>query len=354
MQTTASPAIDNHPINALPSQVRLASPGQLKAETPLTLSGRENVKAARRKASRILSGEDPKRLLIVCGPCSIHDINGAVEYGSRLRKLARKVEDKIEIVMRTYFEKPRSVIGWKGFLYDPDLDGSSQVDAGLKIARRLLVRLNEIGLPCATEFLNPTLAPYIEDTIAYGAIGSRTAESQIHRELASRLPMPIAIKNSMDGRIQSALDGVKAARERHRTFSINDDGQASLFQSPGNPLAHPLLRGGHAGPNYFEDQCSALASSTASETLKRPVMIDCSHGNSNKDHDKQASVAIDIAQRFAAGERSLAGLMLESNLIEGNQPLNQRESLRYGQSITDSCIGWTQTEDLILKIANTI
>jgi len=354
MRPISSPPNDILAANPTRSPSDLATPAQLRAETPLTLSGRANVKTARRAISRILSGEDDKRLIIVCGPCSVHDINSAVEYGSRLRKLSRKVEDKLLLVMRTYFEKPRSVIGWKGFFYDPELDGSGQANVGLQIARRLLVRLNEIGLPCATEFLNPVLAPYIEDTIAYGAIGSRTAESQIHRELASRLQMPVGLKNSMDGRIQSAVDGVKAAREQHYSFSIDDSGQSTVSESPGNPFAHPLLRGGHDGPNYDKTRSSSAAVKTKTDTLRRPVMIDCSHGNSEKDHRRQAAIAKDIAHRFAKGEHQLAGLMLESNLIEGNQPPQRRDILRYGQSITDSCIGWEETENVITQISNAL
>ena len=327
----------------------LPSPRSLRAAIPRSPIASATVKQGRQTIERILEGSDD-RLLLVCGPCSIHDINASLDYAKRLSKLARRVEDSIAIVMRTYFEKPRSVVGWKGLVYDPNLDGATAPSLGLGIARRLLNRVNELGLPCATEFLNPVIAPYIEDHIAYGAIGARTAESQIHRELASQLPMPIGMKNDMQGNVDSALNAIRSANQPHSFFGANEDGRAAILSSPGNPHAHVFLRGGYSGPNLDLDSIESATSKLDSAKLKRPIMLDCSHANSGKDFRKQGPNALKAARLFAEGQRAIAGIMLESNLVEGNQPIDPNDTRTYGQSVTDSCIGWEETETIVCEI----
>lgn len=327
----------------------LPSPRNLKSAIPRSPVAAATVKQGRQTVKRILNGSDD-RLLVVCGPCSIHDINSSLDYAKRLSRLARRVQDKVTIVMRVYFEKPRSVVGWKGLVYDPNLDGAAAPSLGLRIARRLLNRINELGLPCATEFLNPVIAPYIEDHIAYGAIGARTAESQIHRELASRLAMPIGMKNDMQGNIDTALNAIRSSNQPHSFFGSNEDGRAAILSSPGNPYAHVFLRGGYNGPNLDRDSIGSAASKLASANLKRPIMLDCSHANSGKDFRKQGPNALEAVRLLAEGQPAIAGIMLESNLVEGNQPIDSSDERTYGQSVTDSCIGWEETEAIILEI----
>ncbi len=334
-----------------PSSIRLPSPDQLRDAIPRTADSEKTVNRSRSEIERILAGQDDHRLLIVCGPCSIHDLAASMNYARRLANLAKSVESEIAIVMRTYFEKPRSVVGWKGLVYDPELDGASAAHNGLRIARRLLSRVNEMVLPCATEFLNPLIAPYLEDLISYGAIGARTAESQIHRELASSLPLPIGMKNDMQGDLQSAVNAIQAANQAHSIFAIDAQGRPAIIQTTGNPYAHVFLRGGRQGPNLDRQSIRTATESLASPKLKRPVMLDCSHANSNKDYRNQGPNALAAAELFLEGSPEIAGIMLESNLSEGSQPFQAGSSHIYGQSITDSCIGWNETEKLIHKIA---
>lgn len=348
----AADSIDTADSGAEERQRPLPSPAKLRRDFPLSPTGRETVRRGRAAIADILTGRDAARLLIVCGPCSIDDVNSALVYAGRLKKLADRVADKAVLVMRTYFEKPRSVVGWKGLLYEP-LDGTAWTPAsGLTLARRLAARINESGLPCATEFLNPLLALYLEDLFAYGSIGSRTVESQVHRELASRLALPMGLKNGMDGDAASALNAQRSAAAAHRFFGTTLSGDPCLLESPGNPLAHVILRGGAAGPNF--DACSVEQAATRATRpgLLRPVLVDCSHGNSGKDHHRQPTVAREVVRQVRAGQRGIAGIMLESYLVEGRQDAEADAARRFGQSITDSCIGWTDTEDLILEIAD--
>ncbi len=340
-----SPSVEAPAVDSTP----LPSPRKLRAAIPPSPVAKATVSNGRATIARILEADDP-RLLVVCGPCSIHDINASIEYAKRLSHLARRVESRIAIAMRTYFEKPRSIVGWKGLVYDPELNGSSDPTLGLGIARRLLAKVNEMGLPCATEFLNPVVAPYLEDLIAYGAIGARTAESQIHRELASRLPMPVGIKNDMEGNIGCALNAVRSANQAHSFFGTDDDGGNAILNAPGNPYAHVFLRGGRSGPNLDQASIETACDGLASPHLKRPVMLDCSHANSGKDHRRQGSNALEATRLFQEGHNAIAGIMLESNLVEGNQPIETGVNRTYGQSVTDSCIGWDETESAILKI----
>ena len=331
--------------------VPLPSPDQLRGTIPRTPNSERTVNRSRSEIEEILTGKDDHRLLVVCGPCSIHDINASMEYARRLANLAKSVEDEIAIVMRTYFEKPRSVVGWKGLVYGPELAGASAPNNGLSIARRLLTQINEMDLPCATEFLNPVIAPYLEDLISYGAIGARTAESQIHRELVSALSIPIGMKNDMQGDLQSAVNAIQSANQAHSIFGIDAQGAPAIIQAPGNPYAHVFLRGGHQGPNLDRQSIQSATESLASSTLKRPVMLDCSHANSNKDYRNQGPNAINATERFLDDSPEIAGIMLESNIIEGSQRFQAGNKHTYGQSITDSCIGWNETEMLVHKIA---
>ena len=332
----------------------LPSPAKAQRDLPQTASGAENVATARQNIEAILSGDDSDRLLVICGPCSINDLNPALVYAQKLSKLSDRVGDKLQLVMRTYFEKPRSVVGWKGLLYDTLQEGERSASGGIAIARRLLTRINDNGVACATEFLSPMLALFIEDTIAYGSIGSRTAESQIHRELASQLPLPIGMKNAMDGNPSSAINAVQAASQPHAVFSHNELGQPCLVETVGNPSAHVILRGGSTGPNFDAETVNATINALSESPLRRPVVVDCSHGNSCKDHRQQAKVAREVVRQFREGQRGIAGIMLESYLVEGRQNAESGSPIRFGQSITDACIGWDETESLLLEIADSL
>lgn len=332
----------------------IVSPNKLRRDIPLSSSARETVEKARSDLSEILVGRDQKRVAVICGPCSIDDVNSALVYASRMSRLAAEVEDKIVLVMRTYFEKPRSVVGWKGLLYDPMLEGDASPSSGLTIARRLAVRLNESGVACATEFLNPLMSLYLEDCMAYGSIGSRTVESQIHRELASRLSFAIGMKNAMDGNPASALNAVKSAQNAHSYFGQDLEGSPALIETKGNRDAHVILRGGSSGPNFAEEIVSEVVEQGQSLGLARPVVVDCSHGNSNKDHRKQALVAKEIGRQICSGQKGVAGIMLESHLIEGRQEADQPGGRQFGRSITDACIGWKDTECLVKDLASVL
>lgn len=338
----------------LGSTTALQPPSKLRRDIPLSENGRRTVSKTRFEIGEILSGRDADRVVVVCGPCSIDDVNSALVYAERMRRLAEEVEEKIVLVMRTYFEKPRSVVGWKGMLYDPMNGTLGSPSGGLSIARRLAVRLNESGVPCATEFLNPLLALYLEDCMAYGSIGSRTVESQIHRELASRLSLPIGLKNAMDGNCGSALNAVQSAQSPHSFFGQDLDGNPVLVESGGNQGAHVILRGGSNGPNYSEACVSEAVAQGRALGLGRPVVVDCSHGNSQKDHRRQTSVAKEVLRQLTCGQKGIAGIMLESNLVEGRQDANGAQTRRFGQSITDACIGWKDTEYLVKELASAL
>ncbi|MGH7977282.1 MAG: 3-deoxy-7-phosphoheptulonate synthase [Limisphaerales bacterium] len=328
--------------------VRLLSPRELKAQSPTTDAANATVARSRERVIRILRQEDP-RLLVVIGPCSIHDEKGALEYAMKLTALRKEFADRMEIVMRVYFEKPRTTIGWKGLINDPHLDGSQDIETGLKIARRLLLEIVGMGLPAATEFLDPIVPQYIADLITWAAIGARTTESQTHREMASGLSMPVGLKNSTDGSLQIAIDAMGATRHAHSFLGINDDGVTSIVRTSGNPHAHVVLRGGRAKTNYDAESIRAAEQKLISEKLPPVLMVDCSHANSEKQHARQEDVWHSVIQQRVEGTRSLIGLMVESNLFEGSQPIPKNPAeLRYGVSITDSCIGWETTERMLL------
>jgi len=327
--------------------VPLLSPRELKAQSPTSEAVSATVARSRERVIRILRQEDP-RLLVVIGPCSIHDEKSAVEYATRLNVLRKELADRLEIVMRVYFEKPRTTIGWKGLINDPHLDGSQDIETGLKVARRLLLEITGMGLPTATEFLDPIVPQYIADLVSWAAIGARTTESQTHREMASGLSMPVGLKNSTDGSLQVAIDAMGATRHQHSFLGINEDGVTSVVRTSGNPHAHVVLRGGRAKTNYDADSIRAAEQKLIAEKLLPVLMVDCSHANSEKQHARQEDVWRSVLQQRVDGTRSLIGLMVESHLSEGNQPIPQNlKDLRYGVSLTDSCIGWETTERML-------
>ena len=327
--------------------VPLLSPRALKALSPTPEAVNATVAQARERIIRILKLEDP-RLLVVIGPCSIHDGKSALEYAARLGKLQQEFADKMEIVMRVYFEKPRTTIGWKGLINDPHLDGSQDIETGLKIARKLLLEIVGMGLPAATEFLDPIVPQYIADLITWAAIGARTTESQTHREMASVLSMPVGLKNATDGSLHVAIDAMGATRHPHSFLGMNEDGVTAIVRTNGNPHAHVVLRGGRAMTNYDAASIQAAAAKLISEKLPPVLMVDCSHANSEKKFAKQEEVWRNVIEQRVGGTKSLIGLMVESHLCEGNQPIPRDVSaLRYGVSITDSCIGWDATERML-------
>ena len=327
--------------------VRLSSPRTIKAALPSTDATSATVAESRERIIRILSQRDP-RLLVVVGPCSIHDEKGALEYATRLNLWRKEFADRMEIVMRVYFEKPRTTIGWKGLINDPHLDDSQDIEAGLKIARGLLLNIVGMGLPAATEFLDPIVPQYIADLVTWAAIGARTTESQTHREMASGLSMPVGFKNATDGSLQIAIDAMGAARSPHSFLGIDADGATAIVRTNGNPDGHVVLRGGRARTNYDADSIR-----DAEATLKRcglpPVMmVDCSHANSAKQHARQEDVWRSVIEQRVNGTRSLIGMMVESYLSEGNQPFPRpKNELRYGVSITDACVSWETTERML-------
>ncbi|MZO54632.1 3-deoxy-7-phosphoheptulonate synthase AroF [Klebsiella pneumoniae] len=327
----------------------LMTPEQLKAEFPLSVEQEAQIAHARQTISDIIAGRDP-RLLGVCGPCSIHDPEAAIEYARRFKALAAEVSDSLYLVMRVYFEKPRTTVGWKGLINDPHMDGSFDVEGGLKIARRLLVELVNMGLPLATEALDPNSPQYLGDLFSWSAIGARTTESQTHREMASGLSMPVGFKNGTDGSLATAINAMRAAAMPHRFVGINQAGQVCLLQTQGNPNGHVILRGGKA-PNYGPEDGAKCEKEMAQAGLKPSLMVDCSHGNSNKDFRRQPAVAESVVAQIKDGNRSIIGLMIESNIHEGNQSSEQpREAMKYGVSVTDACISWETTEALLREL----
>jgi 3-deoxy-7-phosphoheptulonate synthase len=329
----------------------LPTPAEVRAELPLSDSAAALVETSRAEIEAVLRGDDP-RLLVVVGPCSVHDPDAALDYARRLAVVAAQHRDDLLIVMRVYFEKPRSTGGWKGLINDPYLDGTHRVAEGLRMARRLLIDVLELGLPVGCEFLEPTSPQYIADAVSWGAIGARTTESQIHRQLASGLSMPIGFKNATDGDVQVAVDGCAVAAQSHVFFGVTDEGRAALVTTSGNEAAHVILRGGRGAPNYDSASVADAAALLARAGLAPRVIVDASHGNSGKSHVRQASVLHELAHQVRAGD-PIAGLMAESFLVPGNQPLTDagREALVYGQSITDACIGWDDTRELLDELA---
>ena len=328
----------------------LLSPAILHEEIPETEAAADLVADARRTIERCLAGDDP-RLVVVVGPCSVHDVRATVDYAERLKRMAERYEDRLFVVMRTYFEKPRTTVGWKGLVNDPRMDGSFRINEGLRLARRLLSDIAAVGLPSATEFLDTTVPQHLADLIAWGAIGARTSESQTHRELASGLSMPVGFKNATDGNVQTAIDALKAAREPHWFPGTTKDGISAIVQTTGNPSCHVVLRGGsRTGPNYGEEHVRNAAAILEREGLPSRLMVDLSHANSSKDHRRQAVVAEDVARQIAAGG-PIFGVMVESFIEDGRQDASPGKELTYGQSVTDACIGIDTTEEVLEGLA---
>ncbi len=328
----------------------LVQPAILTEDLPLPLAGAEAVTASRAAVSAVLRGTDD-RLLVVVGPCSIHDTEAARDYAAHLRPLADELADDLLIVMRVYFEKPRTTVGWKGLINDPRMDGSFAINVGLHRARGLLLDLVAMGLPVGCEFLDPILPQFLADVVTWGAIGARTTESQIHRELASGLSMPVGFKNGTGGGVQMAIDALHAAAHPHQFLSVTEQGVAAIVATRGNTDCHVILRGGTRGPNYSSEHVRPVLESLRNADLPPRVMIDTSHGNSDKDYRRQPEVAAAVGAQVAAGERGILGLMIESFLVEGRQDLRDPAHLTYGQSLTDSCMGWETTVPVLRDLA---
>ena len=329
------------------SIVPIVPPRVIRGEVPVTLESVDTVVAGREGVGRILRGEDD-RFLVVVGPCSIHDEAAAYEYAGRLRDLAQALSDRLLVVMRVYFEKPRTTVGWKGLINDPHLNGTFDMETGLRRARTILVKINEMGLPAGTEMLDPITPQYMADLVTWASIGARTTESQTHRQMASGLSMPIGFKNGTDGSIQTAVDAMVAARNRHTFLGIDDDGVSCVVHTKGNPQGHIILRGGRSGPNYDAAGVAETVEIMGKAGLAPRIMVDCSHANSEKDFNRQDAVCRDVVAQRAAGTDALMGVMIESNLCEGNQKISgDPAKLAYGTSITDPCIGWEKTEELL-------
>lgn len=332
----------------------LLSPAILHEEIPATEEASELVANSRRTIEASLSGEDP-RLVVVVGPCSVHDVAATLDYAEKLKTLADRYEEKLFVVMRTYFEKPRTTVGWKGLVNDPRMDGSFRINEGLRLARKLLADVAAAGLPSATEFLDTTVPQHLADLIAWGAIGARTSESQTHRELASGLSMPVGFKNATDGNVQTAIDALKAARQPHWFPGSTKDGISAIVQTTGNPSCHVVLRGGsRTGPNFGEEHVRNASGILLREGLPSRVMVDLSHANSSKDHKRQSHVADDVAAQIGRGNSPIFGVMIESFLIDGRQDVVAGKELVYGQSVTDACLGLEATERVLETLAKAI
>jgi 3-deoxy-7-phosphoheptulonate synthase len=318
---------------------------------PISKAAATLVTTTRDRIRNILYNED-RRLLVIVGPCSVHDVNAAMEYGQKLATLRQELSGELEIVMRVYFEKPRTNVGWKGLINDPHLDGSYDINTGLRLARKLLLDLAHLGLPAATELLDPIIPQYIADLITWTAIGARTTESQTHREMASGLSMPIGFKNNTDGSLLAAMNAMVAASKPHHFLGINYHGLASIVATTGNPDGHLVLRGGKHGPNYDSIHVEQAAHELAELGLNPRMMVDCSHANSKKDHRQQVVVLDNVAQQIVQGSRQILGVMIESHLVEGNQPiLKDLTQLTYGQSITDACVNFETTAEMLRRLA---
>jgi 3-deoxy-7-phosphoheptulonate synthase len=307
------------------------------------------VTETRRKVRQVLQGKSD-RLLVIIGPCSIHDPAAGLAYAEKLLQERKKHQDDLEVVMRVYFEKPRTTVGWKGLINDPYLNGSFRINEGLRVARDLLVRINQAGVPAGCEFLDTISPQYIGDLVSWGAIGARTTESQVHRELASGLSAPVGFKNGTDGNVRIAVDALLAARQKHHFLSVHKSGQVAIVETRGNDDCHIILRGGKS-PNYDAASVASACAELAKAKLVERLMIDCSHANAAKDYRRQSTVATDVAGQIAAGERRIVGLMVESNLVEGRQDLEPGKPLKFGQSITDACLGWDDSAKLLEELA---
>ena len=331
----------------------LITPEQLKEKFPQSEEAANFIAQSRKTIQKILIGKSKLRLVIT-GPCSIHDHAATIEYAQRLKKLQEKVNNKVLLIMRTYFEKPRTTLGWKGMLYDPRLDGSYDIEQGFHKAREILIEITKILIPTATELLDPIVPQYLADMISWAAIGARTTESQIHRQMASGLSMPIGFKNATDGNIAGAIDAIKAAANPHSFMGIDRLGQVIIAETKGNKFGHLVLRGGSSSPNYASEYIAFAEVLLKKINVPNGILIDCSHSNSNKDYKQQRTVLADASQQIRDGNKSIAGIMLESFLCEGNQAPDKPKNLKYGVSITDECIGWDETEELICHLADVI
>lgn len=329
------------------TEISLSLPHQLKAQLPLSSALKQQIAQHRQIIQNILAGTDP-RLLVITGPCSIHDPQAALEYAEKLKQLQSQVSDQIFLVMRAYIEKPRTTVGWKGFLYDPDLDGSANMQLGLEKSRELYLQIIEMGLPIASEILSPMATGYFDDVLAWGAIGARTCESQIHREISSAMPYSIGFKNGTDGSIQIALDAIQSASHPHQFMGMSQSGLPAILSSQGNPHAHLILRGANSGPNYQLAEIEKIQHKAKGQLPA--LIIDCSHGNSHKDPQQQPQVLRTIVAERE--QTQVRGIMLESHLVDGNQKISCE--MTYGQSVTDGCLGWDKTEQLLIEVAESL
>ena len=325
------------------------APLQIHLDFPVSDQAATTVHEARAQIHRILNREDD-RLIVIVGPCSIHDPKAALEYASRLAEVRSDLSNDLLIVMRVYFEKPRTTVGWKGLINDPDLDGSFQINKGLRIGRELLLRINDLGVPAGVEFLDVVTPQYLADLVSWGAIGARTTESQIHRELASGLSCPVGFKNGTDGNLKIAVDAIQAARHEHCFLAYTQAGHSAIFTTSGNEDTHVILRGGKE-PNYDAQSVASACGALNRAGLSESVMIDFSHANSSKQHERQRVVCTDVAEQVASGSRAITGVMIESHLVAGRQDQVEGQELVYGQSITDACIGWDDTVDMLRELA---
>jgi 3-deoxy-7-phosphoheptulonate synthase len=325
----------------------IIAPADLKQVFPLSEKAAEFVVNSRRDIRNILAQQD-RRIMVVVGPCSIHDPKAAIDYAEKLAALSHELSEHLLLVMRVYFEKPRTTIGWKGLINDPDLNGTHQISKGLGVARGLLCAITDLGLPIASEMLDPITIQYLSDMISWGAIGARTSESQTHREMASGLSFPVGFKNGTDGNLQIAIDAIAAARHAHSFLGINREGRISIVQTTGNPDGHLVLRGGGGKPNYFPEDIARSEALLQKAGLTPAIMVDCSHANSYKDHERQEEVMVHVIEQIQAGNRSICSLMIESNLEAGGQPMQTDiRQLKYGVSITDKCVDWKTTERML-------
>ncbi len=329
----------------------LISPTELKSKYPSTEYTEQLVSETREAVRKILKRDD-KRLIAVVGPCSIHDSKAALEYAERLKKLSSQIEDQFLLIMRVYFEKPRTTVGWRGLILDPDMDGSDNIAKGLEIARKLLKEISEMGVPIGSEMLDPIVPQYISDFLSWAAIGARTTESQVHRSLASGLSMPVGFKNGTSGSLQLAVNAMKASSHPASFIGIDQDGRSSIFRTTGNSSCHIILRGGDNGPNYYEEDVEEAVELMKDSGMYSSLIIDCSHANSGKRYTRQRRVFRSVIDQILYGQTNVGGIMMESNLFEGNQKMNgDISSLKYGVSITDACIGWDETEELLVSAA---
>ena len=331
----------------------MPTPAELGSVYPITDDVADRIAQSRRQIEKILTGEDD-RILAIVGPCSVHDTEAAIDYATRLANIQDKYKDELFIVMRTYFEKPRTVVGWKGLITDPNLDGSYALEAGLHKARKLLLDINKLGLATATEFLDMITGQYIADLITWGAIGARTTESQIHREMASALSCPVGFKNGTNGNVKIAIDAIRASKASHYFYSPDKNGRMTVYRTSGNPYGHIILRGGEKGPNFDEASVKQACEAVAEFDLPQRLIVDFSHANCQKQHRKQIEVAQDICDQIKSGSTRIAGIMAESFIIEGNQPMTDIHNLTYGQSITDPCLSWDDTVTMLDMLAEAV